>query len=79
MKRLHEIKYLFFLGTYISFVMFIIFAATDHGIAMQISKTIAILMFGMYVFRKSDENTIEFEKVVLSIFILVLIILMLMC
>lgn len=78
MKRLHEIKYLFFLGTYISFVMFIIFAATDHGIAMQISKTIAILMFGMFLFRKSDENTIDFEKVVLSIFILVLNILMLM-
>lgn len=77
MKRLYE-KNIYFTGTYIAFAMFVIFAATEHGIAMQISKTIAILMFGMFLFQKSDENTIAFEKVVLSIFILVFNILMLL-
>lgn len=77
MKRLLKKRYIFFLGTYISFVMFIIFAAMDQSIAMQISKTIAILMFEIFLFQKSDENTIAFEKVVLSIFILVINILML--
>ncbi|MCM1415002.1 MAG: glycosyltransferase family 39 protein [bacterium] len=78
MKRLLEKKYLYFIGTYISFMMFIVFAATGYGIATQISKTIAILMFGMFLFSKHDENKIAFEKTVLSVFIFVFNALMLM-
>lgn len=71
-------KYLYFIGTYVSFVMFLIFSATGYGVAMQIAKTIAILAFGIFLFQKNSDNIIVFEKVVLSIFILVFNLLMLM-
>lgn len=71
-------KYLYFIGTYIAFVMFIMFSATDHAIAMQIAKTVAILMFGMFLFQKRDDSTIAFEKAVLAVFVLVINTLMLL-
>lgn len=71
-------KYLYFIGTYIAFVVFVIFAAADYAIAMQIAKTIAILMFGMFLFHKRNDSKIAFEKAVLSIFVLVMNILMLL-
>lgn len=70
MQILSNKKYLYFIGTYIFFVVFVMFSAVDFGAGMAISKILMSLMFGLFLLVKTEEHKMDFEKSVIAVVVL---------
>ena len=71
MKFLSNKKNLYFTGLYLSLFAFMICSATDWGIGIALFKILAILLFGLFLFKGNNANekdtvqTVDFEKSVM--------------
>ena len=76
MKFLSDKKNLYFTGTYLSLFAFIICSATDRGVGVALFRILAILLFGLFLFKgnsadnKDTIQTVDFEKSVMVLVVL---------
>jgi len=76
MKFLSDKKNLYFTGTYLSLFVFMICSAANWGIGTALFKVLAILLFGLFLFRGNsadEKNTVkaaDFEKSVMVLVVL---------
>ncbi|MDE6947680.1 MAG: hypothetical protein K2P14_10905 [Anaeroplasmataceae bacterium] len=68
MKDIVSQKLHYFLGSYISFFLFMICSAADWSIGGMLFKILAVCLFGMFVFSDIRVRRISFEKVILLLF-----------
>lgn len=83
MKFLSDKKYMYFTGVYLSLFAFMICSAVDWSIGIALFKVLAILLFGLFLFRGNSADdkasrTADFEKSVMVLVVLLFNIFMLL-
>lgn len=78
MRGITNKKYFYFLGVYLSFMVFLLFAGLNFNAGMALAKILILFLLGMYLFRGDETHVLDFEKCVILAFSVFYFILMLL-